>query len=128
MPARILIVEDDRPIAANLQALLTAKGYEVFLAHDGHEGLAQARDKKPDLALLDILLPELGGFEICEILKSEPETKKIKIVMITALERFEDIEEALQHGADDYLIKPFNIEQVLKKMRKLLPPDHVACA
>ena len=118
MATSILIVEDDHPVADSLRALLSSKGYDISMAYNGAEGLATAERNKPNIMLLDIILPKMGGFEVCQTLKSNPDTKKIKIIMMTALDSLGDIEEALQHGADDYVIKPFDTEQLLKKIQK----------
>lgn len=120
--ARILIVEDEAVIAENLQALLTARGHQVTLAGDGAAAVDAARRQVPDLMLLDIMLPKLGGFDVCRILKGEPSTQKIKIVMITGLGRMGDVETAFANGADDYIIKPFDTQRLFKKLEKVLGP------
>jgi len=120
MPKRVLIVEDEPMIAENLQALLNAKGYEADVASDGAEAVQKARDFKPDLMLLDIMLPRLGGFDVCRILKTDPATKGIKIVMVTGLGRMGEVENAFKNGADDYLIKPVDTARLLKKLEKVL--------
>lgn len=122
MAAKILVVEDEVEIAENLQALLNAKGYSVVRAADGSEAVAKARQEKPAAILLDVILPKMGGFDVCRILKSDPATKAIKIVMITGLGRMGDVETAFQHGADDYLIKPFDSQRLFKKLEKVLGP------
>lgn len=120
--ARILIVEDEAAIAENLQALLQARGHQVTIAGDGAAAVDAARRGGPDLMLLDIMLPKLGGFDVCRILKAEPATQKIKIVMITGLGRMGDVETAFANGADDYIIKPFDSQRLLKKLEKVLGP------
>ena len=120
--ARILIVEDEAAIAENLQALLTARGHQVALAADGAAAVESARRQPPDLMLLDIMLPKLGGFDVCRILKGEVTTKAIKIVMITGLGRMGDVETAFANGADDYIIKPFDSQRLFKKLDKVLGP------
>lgn len=122
MAAKILIVEDERAIAENLQALLAAKGYVVILADDGADGIAKARLERPDVMLLDIMLPKMGGFDVCKILKANPAMKKTKIIMITGLGRMGDVEKAFQNGADDYIIKPFDTQRLFKKLDKALQP------
>jgi DNA-binding response OmpR family regulator len=122
MAAKILIVEDERAVAENLQALLASKGFEVFLAFDGAEGISTARGKKPDVMLLDIMLPKMGGFDVCRILKADAATRGVKIIMITGLGRMGDVETAFQNGADDYIIKPFDAERLMRKLEKALPP------
>lgn len=118
--AKILVVEDDFTIADNLQALLRVKGYQTLFAADGQAGVELARKEQPDIVLLDILLPKLGGFDVCRILKSDAKTKGIKIVMLTGLGRMGDVETAFSAGANDYLIKPYDNERLLKKIEKVL--------
>jgi DNA-binding response OmpR family regulator len=118
--AKILIVEDETAIAENLHALLTARGYEVAWIPDGADALAIAKKQLPDLVLLDVMLPRVSGFDICRLLKSDADTAKIKIVMITGLGRMGDVEKAFGQGADDYIIKPFDSERLFKKVEKAL--------
>lgn len=120
MATKVLIVEDEPEIADNLQALLEAKGYQVTVARDGGEAVAQARALGPDLMLLDVMLPKIGGFDVCRLLKGDPATKSIRIVMITGLGRMGDVETAFQNGADDYIIKPFDTVRLFKKIDKVM--------
>lgn len=120
MAVKILIVEDEPAIAENLAALLSAKGYAVVVAEDGALGVATARKEKPDVVLLDVMLPKLGGFDVCRILKMDAATQKAKIIMITGLGRMGDVETAFRSGADDYIIKPFDSERLFKKLDKVL--------
>ncbi len=120
--ATILVVEDEPAIAENLHALLTARGHAVTWVPDGSEAVAQARKLRPHLVLLDVMLPKLGGFDVCKLLKTDETTKKIKVVMITALGRMGDVETAFANGADDYIIKPFDSERLFKKVDKVLGP------
>lgn len=118
--AKILIVEDDFAIADSLQALLQAKGYQSLFAPDGSAGLELARKERPQLVLLDVLLPRLGGFDVCRILRSDPATRDIKVIMLTGLGRMGDVETAFSAGACDYVIKPIDSERLLKKIEKAL--------
>ena len=118
--AKILIVEDERPIAEHLPALLAARGFEASWVADGADALALAKKQKPDLILLDVMLPRVSGFDICRLLKSDSDTAKIKIIMITGLGRMGDVEKAFGQGADDYIIKPFDSERLFKKVEKVL--------
>ncbi|MEK7859186.1 MAG: response regulator [Elusimicrobiota bacterium] len=120
MAESILIVEDEFEIAENLQALLSAKGYQASVARDGAEGVAMARKLHPDLMLLDIILPKIGGFDVCKLLKSDPKTKDIRIIMITGLNRNSDVELAFQNGANDYIFKPFDSARLFKKIEKVM--------
>ena len=100
--------------------MFEAKGYKTLVAEDGSQGIALARKEHPRLVLLDILLPKMGGFDVCKMIKSEPATKDIKVIMITGLGRMGDVETAFQMGADEYIIKPFNQERLFKKVEKVL--------
>ena len=120
MAIKVLVVEDDYSVAENLRALLNAKGYKVFQSADGTAGVLAARKEMPDLILLDILLPKMGGFDVCKILKADPATKKIKIIMITGLSQMSDVETAFQNGATDYIIKPIDSERLFKKIEKAI--------
>ena len=120
MSLKILIVEDDSGISENLQALLHAKGYQVFAASDGATGVDMARKEMPDLMLLDLLLPKMGGFDVCKMLKTDPATKQIKIIMITELSQMADVEKAFQIGASEYIIKPFDSDRLFKKLDKVI--------
>lgn len=117
---RILIVEDEPEIADNLAALLAAKGNKTAVCHEGAEGVARARKEAFDLVLLDVMLPRMSGFDVCKLLKADPKTSKLKIVMVTGLGRMGDVEEAFRAGADDYLIKPFDSVRLFKKIEKVL--------
>ena len=123
--ARILIVEDEPDIAENLTALLKAKGHVVTAIGDGADAFDRARTSPPDLALLDVMLPRVSGFDLCRLLRSDPKTARIKIVMVTGLGRVGDVETAFASGADDYLIKPFDSERLFRKIDKALAsPPH----
>ena len=119
-PVRILIVEDEPEIADNLAALLTAKGHRVATCGDGADGIARARKDPFDLVLLDVMLPRMSGFDLCKLLRADPKTAGVKIVMVTGLGRMGDVEEAFRAGADDYLIKPFDSVRLFKKIEKVL--------
>lgn len=117
---RVLVVEDEYVIAQNILALLRAKGYETQHAADGLEGFELAKKGKFDLALLDVMLPRVSGLDLCRLLRDEPKTAGIKIVMVTGLGRGKDVDDAFAAGADDYIIKPFDSERFFKKIRKVL--------
>ena len=117
---KILVVEDDFALADNLQALFRAKGYEVHFAPDGTAAVEAARKLLPDVVLLDVLIPKLGGFDVCRVLRSEERTKGIKIIMVTGLGRVADVDQAFEAGASDYLVKPFDTDRLLKKIEKVL--------
>lgn len=118
--SRILIVDDEPEISDNLAALLRAKGHKVTTCIDGAEGVALARKEPFDLLLLDVMLPRMSGFDACKLLRQDPKTAKLKIVMVTGLGRMGDVEEAFRAGANDYLIKPFDSMRLFKKIDKVL--------
>ncbi|MFH2201536.1 MAG: response regulator [Elusimicrobiota bacterium] len=117
---KILIVEDDFTLAENLKVLLKSKGFEVELAPDGDSGIKKAQSFKPDLVLLDIMIPKVSGFEVCRQLRSDEKTSHIKILMTTGLDRMADVEKAFSSGATDYLVKPFDGDRLMKKIAKVL--------
>ena len=120
MPKKILLVEDEAALRKTLGAVLKQEGYEMVLAADGEAGLRLAKAKKPDLILLDLILPKLHGFDVLTQLKSDPNTKQIPVIVLTNLEKIEDIEKAIEMGATTYLIKArYSLEEVVEKVRKI---------
>jgi DNA-binding response OmpR family regulator len=115
---RILIIEDELPMRTALQDVLAAEGYRVLTAPDGESGLRRAVDEKPDLILLDIMMPRLDGYAVCTELRrlSNP----VPILMLTAKGQVEDRVQGLDVGADDYLVKPFSTEELLARVRAVL--------
>lgn len=117
MSAKILVIEDEDRIRQFLQRGLTYEGYRVEIAEDGMQGLELARDNAPDLVLLDLMLPNMDGYEVCQRLRANSD---IPILMLTAKESIEDRVRGLDAGADDYLIKPFSFDELLARIRALL--------
>lgn len=116
----ILIVEDEIGLAEGLQACLNVEGYKTTIAADGRAGLEAARKIKPDLILLDILMPNMNGWDVCKILKTDPKTKEIPIIMCTALRQIGDSEKAFQDGANDYVTKPYDMYRLMDKVKRHL--------
>jgi DNA-binding response OmpR family regulator len=116
-PSRILVVEDDLTLLETLEYNLTGEGYEVTSAADGLTALEVAREEKPDLVLLDLMLPRLDGFEVCRILRRET---NVPILMLTARTDEVDRVVGLEVGADDYLTKPFSMRELLARVKALL--------
>ncbi len=117
MKERILIIEDDEGIVRVLRRALTYEGYQVETALDGESGLAQARDWRPDLVILDLMLPGMDGLEVTQRLRTEG---NIPILMLTAKDTITDRVQGLDAGADDYMTKPFDLDELLARVRALL--------
>ncbi len=117
---KILIIDDERITTELVQVYLERYDFEVICAYDGAEGLEVARAEKPDLILLDIVLPKKDGFAVCEELRSDPDFKDVRIIMFTAKGLSEDIERGRQLGADEYVIKPFSGKNLLVLIKKQL--------
>lgn len=115
MNAHILLVEDEVKLARFIELELTSEGYQVTVAHDGMEGLTLAREANPDLAVLDWMLPNLTGVEICRRLRSTGST--IPVILLTAKDEISDRVTGLDAGSDDYVVKPFSIEELLARIR-----------
>jgi len=120
MPPKILIADDNVPNVELLEAYLTGCNYEIETAGDGAETLEKVKTFAPDLIMLDIMMPKLSGFEVCEKLKNNPQTQGIMILMVTALSELGDIERAVNAGCDDYLSKPVNKFELLKRVDNML--------
>lgn len=114
---RILVIEDERALTDVLAYNLEREGYEVTLAHDGLEGLRKAQTLLPDLVLLDLMLPGLGGLEVCRELKAGERTRDIPVVMLTARAEETDQVVGFSMGADDYVTKPFSVKVLLQRLK-----------
>ncbi len=117
---KILVIEDDQDIADLLQYNLERERYRVILAATGEKGLEAARQKSPDLILLDLMLPGINGLDVCRTLKDDPSTRLVPILMISARTEEADIVSGLELGADDYITKPFSPREVLARLRAVL--------
>ena len=119
-PFRVLIADDNIVNVELLEAYLAGCDYDIATAADGAETLAMAETFEPNLILLDIMMPKLSGFEVCEELKNNAKTRGIMILMVTALTELGDIERAVSAGCDDYLSKQVNKDELLKRVENLL--------
>ena len=118
--ARILVVEDDPKVIIFIEDNLENMGYQVLTARNGAEGLEKAREAKPDLLVLDVMMPEMDGYEVCSQLKADPETRGIPILMLTAKGQLQDKVKGLDIGADDYLAKPYEKAEFEARVKALL--------
>ena len=119
---RILLIDDMPNAAVMLKARLEASGYEVMAAFDGRQGLTYASAKKPDLILLDIVMPTGGGYSVYTRLKRSPKTRSVPVIFLTAKDRPEDVSRAYKLGAQYYLKKPYKPEMLLDTVKKALEP------
>lgn len=117
---RILIADDNVQNVELLEVFLEELDCEVITAYDGEETLHAIREQKPDLILLDIMMPRISGFEICRQIKEDPETRSLPVLMVTALNEAGDVERAVQAGADDFISKPIQKDDLLQRVRALL--------
>jgi two-component system phosphate regulon response regulator PhoB len=120
MAARVLIVEDEEPLTLLLRYNLEAEGYEVETAAHGDEAEVKLKESPPDLVVLDWMLPGLSGIELCRRLRARPETERLPIIMLTARGEESERLRGLSTGADDYVVKPFSVPELIARVRALL--------
>jgi len=115
---KILIVDDEKDIVETLSFMLKASGFEIFSAYDGEEGLKLAKEASPDLIILDVMMPKINGYKICRLLKYDAKYKNIPIIMVTA--RSQDTDKLIgeETGADEYITKPFEFNDLLEVINK----------
>ncbi|MGZ8198743.1 MAG: response regulator transcription factor [Burkholderiales bacterium] len=123
---RVLVAEDEPSIVLSLEFLLREAGFEVITAQNGATALALAEQHKPDLVVLDIMLPLVNGFEVCRALRADPALRGLRIVMLTARGREREVEKGLALGADAYITKPFATRELVKTIKGLLEPGTAA--
>jgi DNA-binding response OmpR family regulator len=120
MAETILIVDDDPDSLDIVRTFLESKGYEVHAAQNGKAGLAKLEEVEPDLVLLDVMMPGMDGWEVARIIKNHPEHGDARVVMLTARSGFSDKQEGLRSGADDYIVKPIRLDELLTRVEKNL--------
>ena len=120
MKNKILIVDDTETMRLYQQLLLSELGYEVDVAEDGVAGLKKISESKPDLVLLDIMMPRMDGIECCRNIKENDLTRDIKVVMVTTKSEYERVREAFAAGCDDYVTKPIDKTELITKVQELL--------
>ncbi|CAN7759442.1 Transcriptional regulatory protein WalR [compost metagenome] len=120
MTHKVLIVDDEPNIVISLEFLMQQSGYEVGIARDGEEALAQMTAFQPDLVLLDIMLPLRNGFEVCQKIRENSVWDRVKVVMLTAKGRDLEVSKGLALGADAYITKPFSTKELVEQVRALL--------
>jgi two-component system, OmpR family, response regulator len=120
MSHRILIIEDDEDVYDFLDPLLREKGYDVRVSNDGEDGLRQIDEFRPDLVVLDLMMPSLDGFGVLEALSGRPAPDKPQVIVLSAVDRMGGVEEALHRGAFAYLSKPIETDRLLQKIKEAL--------
>jgi two-component system alkaline phosphatase synthesis response regulator PhoP len=120
MSKKVLIADDEPNIVISLEFLLRREGFEVLVAVDGEEALAKARAERPDLVLLDVMMPKMNGFDVCQALRADPELASMRVLMLTAKGRETEVSKGLGLGADGYMTKPFSTKDLVEQVRLLL--------
>lgn len=117
---KILLVDDHQTIFRLLAAIVRIKGHELIYAESGQQGIVMARQERPDLILLDVMMPDIDGFKVCQYLKENPDTKDIPVMFLTAKGAEDDLVLGRKAGADGFMTKPFQAIEVLKQIERLL--------
>ncbi len=120
MTKKVLIADDEPNIVISLEFLLRREGFEVLVACDGAEALAKAQAERPDLVLLDVMMPKMNGFDVCQALRADPELAAMRVMMLTAKGRETEVSKGLGLGADAYMTKPFSTKELVARVRSLL--------
>jgi DNA-binding response OmpR family regulator len=123
MTRTVLLVDDEPNIILSLQFLIEQAGYEARVARDGEAALKAIEEHKPDLVLLDVMLPKRDGFDVCERIRANPAWKDIRIVMLTAKGRDSEREKGLALGADAYITKPFSTREAMEQIKRFLDDE-----
>jgi two-component system alkaline phosphatase synthesis response regulator PhoP len=120
MTKKVLIADDEQNIVISLEFLLRREGFEVFVAGDGEEALTKLRAEKPDLVLLDVMMPKMNGFDVCQAIRADPDLAGMRVLMLTAKGREAEVSKGLGLGADAYMTKPFSTKELVVQVRALL--------
>ncbi|SRR5258706_9100353 len=120
MTMRVLIAEDEESIVASLEFLMRHAGFETRVARDGEAAIARLSDFRPHVVLLDIMLPGRSGFEVCRVIRRDPQMRAIRVLMLTAKGGSQDASQGIDAGADDYMTKPFSTKDLVARVRALL--------
>lgn len=123
MTRMVLLVDDEPNIVLSLQFLIEQAGYQALVARDGEAALRAVEEHKPDLVLLDVMLPKRDGFDVCETIRAKPEWNDIRIVMLTAKGRDSEREKGLALGADAYITKPFSTREAMEQIKRFLDDE-----
>jgi DNA-binding response OmpR family regulator len=116
---KVLVVDDEPNIILSLDFLIRKAGYELYIARNGQEALQTAQEHKPQIIVLDIMMPDIDGFEVCRRIKANPETSEAKIIFLSAKSKMDDVKKGLDLGADDYITKPFSTKHLMEKIKEI---------
>ena len=119
-PRKVLIADDEQNIVISIEFLMKREGFQVSIARDGEEALAKVLSERPDLVLLDVMMPKKNGYEVCQSIKGDPEIASTRVLMLTAKGRDTEIAKGLAIGADAYMTKPFSTRDLVAKAKELL--------
>lgn len=122
MNRSVLLVDDEPNIVLSLEFLLKQAGYEVRVARNGEEAVKAIAERAPDLIVLDVMMPTLDGYHVCETIRADPKLRSVRILMLTAKSRDVEREKALALGADDYITKPFSTRELVERVKTILGP------
>jgi two-component system alkaline phosphatase synthesis response regulator PhoP len=117
---KILIADDNEQIRESLASILEDEGYAIWIAKDGAEALRKAREIVPDILILDVMMPEMSGYEVCRTIKSDPDLKKTFVLMLSAKGQETEKERGKEVGADEYLVKPFSPSEIVARIKIFL--------
>ena len=120
MSAKVLLVDDNTNLLKLISIILRQSGFEVHMAHSGKLGLSMAEKEQPDIILLDIMMPDMNGFDVCKDIRQHPQVGATRIVLFSAMSRRQDKEKGYGVGADDYMIKPIHPVELVNKVREVL--------
>ena len=120
MAAHILIIDDEPNIVLSLEFLMKREGFEVAVAGDGEGALRAMAERRPDLVILDVMMPRLNGFEVCRRIRAEPALAGVRVLMLSAKGRETEVKQGLELGADAYVTKPFSTRDLVAEVRRLL--------
>lgn len=120
---KVLIADDEQNIVISIEFLMKREGFQVLIANDGEDALAKVQSERPDLVLLDVMMPKKNGYEVCQSIKSDPTLASTKVLMLTAKGRDTEVAKGLAIGADAYMTKPFSTRDLVAKARALLAID-----
>ncbi|MCB1751541.1 MAG: response regulator [Gammaproteobacteria bacterium] len=120
MTKKVLIVDDEQNIAISVEYLMRREGFDVSVARDGEEGLAMIRSTKPDLVLLDVMMPKMDGFQVCSAVRADAALADVRIIMLTAKGRDAEVAKGLSLGADAYIPKPFSTSDLVSRVNSLM--------